>query len=176
MAEEEPLELDTRKRIYDYILDIPGAHFRDIHRKLGISTGVVEYHLKYLQDKGMVTARAEGRYKRYYIEGTIGSEDKTLMAILRQEIPRRILTHVLLNPGTTHKQLQELFKISASTLSFHLSKLTRGGILQQHRVGRQNEYFVENEDEIARALISYRKSFLDEVVDNFVDAWEELHP
>lgn len=176
MTDDAPLELDTRKRIYDYILEVPGAHFRDIHRKLSIPTGVVEYHLKYLQDKGMITARSEGRYKRYYVEGTIGSEDKALMAILRQEIPRRILAHLLLNPGTTHKELRNLFQISASTLSFHLSKLLRGGILSQERSGRQNEYRIINEDEIARALISYRKSFLDEIVDNFVDAWSELHP
>jgi predicted transcriptional regulator len=124
----------------------------------------------------MVVARTEGRYKRYYIEGAIGSQDKDLMAILRQEIPRRILAHVLLNPGTTHKELRELFKISASTLSFHVSKLTRSNILGQQRSGRKNEYYVINEDEIARALISYRKSFLDDVVDSFVDTWSELHP
>lgn len=176
MEDDAVLELDTRKRIYEYILEVPGAHFRDIHRKLEISTGVVEYHLKYLQDRGMITARAEGRYKRYYVEGQIGSKDKNLMAILRQEIPRRIVAHVLLNPGTTHKELRELFDISASTLSFHLSKLTRNEILEQRKSGRQNEYRVINEDEVARALISYRKSFLDEVVDNFVDVWTDLHP
>jgi predicted transcriptional regulator len=176
MPEEDHLELDTRKRIYHYILDIPGAHFRDIHRKLEIPTGVVEYHLKYLQDKGMISARTEGRYKRYYVEGTIGSRDKDLMALLRQEIPRRIIAHVLLNPGTTHKELRELFEISASTLSFHIKKLVHNNIVTQNRVGRQSEYFIIDEDEVARALISYRKSFLDEVVDNFVDAWSELHP
>ena len=176
MPEKEVLELDTRKRIYQYILDTPGAHFRDIHRKLEISTGVVEYHLKYLQDRGMITARSEGRYKRYYVEGQIGSDDKDLMALLRQDIPRKIIAHVLLNPGTTHKELKGMFTISASTFSFHISKLTRSEILIQERSGRQKEYRVRNEDEVARALISYRKSFLDEVVDNFVDVWTDLHP
>ncbi|UCH89802.1 MAG: winged helix-turn-helix transcriptional regulator [Thermoplasmata archaeon] len=176
MVDDAHLELDTRKRIYEYILEVPGAHFRDINRKLGISTGVVEYHLKYLQDKGLVIARTEGRYKRFYVEGTIDSKDKSMMAILRQEIPRRIIAHVLLNPGASHKELRELFNISASTLSFHLSKLTRSGILAQERSGRQNQYRVIDEDEVARALISYRKSFLDEIVDNFVDTWSELHP
>jgi len=61
----EPLELDTRKRIYDLIDSTPGIHFREISRRLDIPMGVVEYHIHYLMKKDMIIARKEGRYKRY---------------------------------------------------------------------------------------------------------------
>ncbi len=173
---EKALELDTRRNIYEHITAVPGTHFREIHRRLSIPTGVVEYHLKYLEDRDLIVARKEGRYKRYYITGSMGSKDKMLMSLLRQKIPRHILMQLLLKPKTTHKELRKLFSISASTLSFHLSKLLKSEVIEQIKSGRENQYIVIDEDAVAKALIRYKKGFVDEVVDEFVDIWMEIHP
>lgn len=173
---EKALELESRRNIYDHISAVPGTHFREIHRRLKIPTGVVEYHLRYLEDRDLIVAKKEGRYKRYYITGTLGSQDKMLLSLLRQKFPRHILMHLLLNPHTTHKKLRNLFSISASTLSFHLSKLLKSGVIEQFKSGRENEYIVVDEDAIAKALIRFKKGFVDDVVDEFVDTWMEIHP
>jgi predicted transcriptional regulator len=173
---EKALELDTRRIIYDHISAVPGTHFREVHRRLKIPTGVVEYHLKYLEDRDLIVSKKEGRYKRYYITGTLGSQDKMLMSLLRQKIPRHILMQLLLQPRTTHKELRSLFSISASTLSFHLSKLLKNEIIQQIKSGRENEYIVIDEEMVAKALIRFKKGFVDDMVDEFVDIWMEIHP
>jgi predicted transcriptional regulator len=173
---EKALELDTRRLIYEHIELVPGTHFREIHRRLKIPTGVVEYHLKYLEDRELIVAKKEGRYKRYYIIGTMGSHDKMLLSLLRQKIPRHIIMHLLLNPRTTHKELRSLFGISASTLSFHLSKLLKNEIIEQKKSGRENEYIVIDDEAIAKALVRFKKGFVDVVVDEFVETWMEIHP
>lgn len=174
-TEEEALDLDTRKRIYDYITVSPGTHFRELERRLSLPTGVIAYHLKYLEDAEMIIGKIEGRYKRYYVVGKMGSKDKKLMSVLRQEIPRRILMHLIMNPGSTHKALKELFTISPSTLSFHIKKLVDVGAVSKVKEGREHKYFVENEEEVAKALITYKQSFLDSVVDSFANTWLEMN-
>ena len=173
--EDEALDLDTRKRIFDYINASPGTHFRELERRLSLPTGVIAYHVKYLEDAEMIVGKIEGRYKRYYVVGKMGSKDKLLMSVLRQEIPRRILMHLIMNPGSTHKELKQLFTISPSTLSFHIKKLVDVNASRKEKDGREHKYFVENEEEIAKALISYKKSFLDSVVDSFTNTWMEMN-
>jgi predicted transcriptional regulator len=173
---EDALELDSRRRIYEQVEKVPGIHFRELSRRLKIPTGVIEYHLRYLETHHLIISRREGRYKRYFVEGKLGSQDKELLALLRQQMPRRILMHLLLHPKTSHKKLRKEFKISASTLSFHLSKLLTAELINQLKAGRKFQYIVRDAELVARALIRFKASFIDEVVDDFAKTWMEIHP
>ena len=92
---EDPLQLDTRKLIFDLIENSPGIHFREISRRLEIPMGVVEYHINYMLKRDMIVARMEGRYKRYYTEGKIGSKEKRVLAFLRKDVPRAIILFLI---------------------------------------------------------------------------------
>jgi predicted transcriptional regulator len=172
----EALELDTRKRIYQFLEEVPGAHFREIHRRLEIPTSVVEYHLKYMENRDLVVSRMEGRYKRYYVQGAMGSADKTLLSLLRQKVPRRIVMQVALRPGINHRELTDAIRISPSTLSYHMKKLVSKGVIRQAREGRQNTYWLVDETGVARALMTYKEGFMDEAVDSFTEIWLDIHP
>ena len=175
MYNEGVLELDTRKTIYDYISTHPGCHFRELHRGLKFPTGGVDYHLKYMEDKELIVSNKSGGYKRYYIRDTMKSQDKELLGILRQKIPRDIIIHIMLNKGASHGEIKGLFKISASTFSYHINKVVSTGWIYYEKIGRKKRYYVKNADEVALALVTYKKGFADEVVDSFEDAWMEIH-
>lgn len=66
MAADDPLELDTRRRIYRHLQKVPGAHMREIGRDLEIPMGTLEYHLHYLVKAGLLTTRQDARYTRYF--------------------------------------------------------------------------------------------------------------
>ncbi|WP_455392264.1 winged helix-turn-helix transcriptional regulator [[Eubacterium] cellulosolvens] len=174
--EEKSLELESRRKIYEAIEQVPGIHFRELNRRLGIPLGVIEYHLKYLEKSELIVSKRAGRYKRYYIVGKLGSRDKQLLGLLQQPMPRRILMHLLLHPKTTQKELRKEFKISASTLSFHISKLLDTELILTLKIGRKHSYKVADEEAVAKALIRYKEGFVDELVDDFVDTWMEIHP
>ena len=170
------MDVGARKRIFDFVSSSPGCHLRELQRRLNIPLGTLEYHLKYLVDREYLSIRDEGGYKRYYPVGTMRSVDKNILSLLRQDIPRRLVMHLLLHPNSRFGDLAEKFDVAPSTLSFHVTKLLKAGIVSKTRTGRETTYRVENEHEVAMVLIAHRRSFLDVLVDSFVGTWTDLHP
>ncbi|MGA1822876.1 MAG: winged helix-turn-helix transcriptional regulator [Thermoplasmatota archaeon] len=171
---DDPLELDTRKRIFDLIESSPGIHFREIARRLDIPMGVVEYHIHYMIKRDMIISKKEGRYKRYYTEGKHGSREKTVLPFLRKDVPRKIIMHLMLNPGSRHRDLKDQLNVSGSTLTFHLKKMIRKGVLEEKEDEGTKRFYVVDPDSVSRSLIMYKKSFMDDLVDSFTDTWMEL--
>lgn len=170
----DPLELDTRRRIYDLIDSTPGIHFREISRRLDIPMGVVEYHVHYLMKKDMIIARKEGRYKRYYTEGKVGSRDKKVLAFLRKEVPRNIIMHIMLNPGARHRDLKKELSLSGSTLSFHLKKMIKKDVIREEDDDGTKRFYVVDVEAVSKNLLVYKRSFMDDLVDSFTDTWMEM--
>jgi predicted transcriptional regulator len=171
---EDPLELDTRRMIYDLIESSPGIHFREISRRLDIPMGVVEYHINYMLKRDMIVARREGRYKRYYTEGKIGSNEKRVLAFLRKDVPRAIILHLMLNPGSRHRDLKGELGISGSTLTFHLKKMVKKEIIREEEGEGPKRFFVVDPETVSRTLIIYKRSFMDDLVDSFTDTWMDM--
>lgn len=48
---EDSLALETRRKIYNLILNYPGLHEREIARKLNLSLSTLDYHLHYLEKR-----------------------------------------------------------------------------------------------------------------------------
>ncbi|HET6403020.1 MAG TPA: helix-turn-helix domain-containing protein [Candidatus Thermoplasmatota archaeon] len=173
---DDPLELETRRRIYQYVQKRPGAHMREIGRDLDVPMGTLEYHLHYLVKANLLVTRQDPRYTRYFAEGELSRRDKDVLAVLRQKVPRQIAAHLLLAPRSSHGALLEKFALAPSTLSFHLKKLVGTGIVAQEKAGRENLYTVVEPDLVARVLIQHRETFFDDVVDRFAEVWQGLEP
>lgn len=165
------LQLETRRAIFDYIKRTPGAHLRGIEREVHLPFGQVLYHLDYLEKNGLLVAKKDGGFKRYFVKNLVGRQEKHFLANFRHQLPRKITILLLLNPGLTHREILDHFKISGSTLSFHLNKMVENGILSRHPNGNENLYRLEDERTAAKTLILYRESFTDEAVDRFADLW-----
>ena len=149
---------------------------REIGRELDIPMGTLEYHLHYLVKADLLTTRQDSRYTRYFATGGLSRHEKDVLAVLRQQVPRQIAAHLLLEPGSSHGQLLSKFALSASTLSFHLKKLVKTEIVSVEKVGRENLYRVNDPELVARVLIQHRESFFDDVVDRFAAVWQGLEP
>ena len=173
--ENQPLELDTRKKLYRIIEKSPGLHFREIQRRSGIAVGSLQYHLEYLQKRGFLTIQKEGKFVRYYAMRTKKIvEDKDLMGLLRQEQPRHILLFLLQRRFATNEKIAQAVNLSQSTTSAYLKKMLETGALQRRKSGRKTHFSISNKEKIAQLLAQYKKSFLDELVDNFVEVWSEM--
>lgn len=168
---DDPLELETRRRIYQYLQSFPGAHMREIGREIAIPMGTLEYHLHYLVKANLLTTRQDPRYTRYFATGELSRREKDVLALLRQKVPRQIAARLLLDPGSSHGALLESFELSGSTLSFHLKKLVNAGLVSVEKVGRENLYRVVEPDLVARVLIQHKESFFDDVIDRFAEVW-----
>ena len=172
--DEDVLELENRRRIYQLVSKFPGMYLREIEKELGLAMGVLEYNISYLEKKEILTVEREGNRKRYFVGDDISFGDKTTIGILRQEIPRRIVLHLMLNPHASFQEVLAQFKISKSTLSFHMKKLTEANIVGSQKEGRSSFYYVIDPDNTARVILTYKASFLDSLVDRFAEVWGDM--
>lgn len=164
----DPLELGTRKRIFECVRSAPGIHFREIQRRTSLPIGVLEYHLNYLVTRSILVLDRGENFSRYFPGGEMSHEKRRILSALRQEIPRGIILFLLGHPGATHGELLGNFTISGGTLSYHIKKLVGMGVIRVEKVGRESRMTVIDPDKVADLLIVYRRTFIDKLVDDFV--------
>ena len=155
---QDVLELETRKKIYDIIDRNPGIHLSKISQILKMRISLVEYHLNFLEKHELISVDKETGYKRY-------------LFILRQKTVLEIILFLLKNDFSPHKTILENVKVSPSTLSYHLNKLLKKGIVELNRYGENKGYRIKNRDEILSILIRYKPY---RILDGFEDIWSDL--
>lgn len=169
MKKEEILTLEIRRKIFNYILDYPGLHFRELCRQLQIPKSTLSYHLNYLQKRGLLIAKSVGGYLRYYAQQKVSNFDKQVLNLLRQEIPRDLIIYIRLNPDSSRKEICREFGKGLSTIHFQLNKLMKIGILDRIQHKKEIKYRIWDDKSIDKILIQYKKSLLSNVVIQYVD-------
>lgn len=170
------LDLKIRRKIYNHIKDHPGLHERELSRQLNIPISTLDYHLHHLKKRELITTNSEGYNISYYIVGHISKFDKKIISILRQQLPRQIIIFLLINKYSTNKDICNHLTLPSNAVSFHLNKLVKLDLIDRNKIGREMIYSIINQENISDLIIIYRKSFLDDAVDRFVDTWLKLHP
>ncbi len=169
---DESIELKTRREIYDLVLKHPGLHLSKIAEMLKIRISLVEYHLLYLEKNEIFVAVKEKGYKRFYVqESRIGSSEKKILSILRQDVPLRVVLFLLKNPRSSHKEILRNIDKAASTLSYHIKKLVKKDIIDIQVIGKEKGYVVLNEKKIIGIITRYKPYM---VLESFKDVWKDL--
>jgi len=173
---EEAVALTPRDRIFSTIAQNPGLHFREIQRRVGYATGAMQYHIDYLKKKGHIREEKEGKFSRFYaVAGE--SVDSKLMGLLRQESVRRITLFLMDKRKATLQAISKGINLGLSTTGFHMQKLIQTGFVVETKSRGKIFYVLNEKEKILGLLVQYRHSFLDELVDSFIDLWEkELKP
>ncbi len=173
-TKEDVLDLDARRGIIQAVREHPGLHLRALAERLDMPVSTVEYHTYHLHKHGHLTTRDDGGFKSFYPAEGIDRRDKDILYMVRHEAPRRICMHLLLNPGATPKDLKPVVGLSPATLSFHLKKLRAAGLIEEEPAGRTKKLTVADPERVGNVLVTYRRSFLDDLVDRFADTWLNL--
>ena len=174
-ALEKALRVEARKKIYENVNSSPGLHFRELQRRTDLAVGSLQYHLDYLVKVHLVKVQKEGKFIRYYsIRGKQLGEDTKAMSMLRQESIRKIILFLLEKKRANNLKISAAIGLSPSTTSGYLTKLTEGEFVEKKQSGRQSYFCLINPEQMKNILIEHRGSFLDSVVNSFVEIWEEL--
>ncbi len=171
---DDVLELESRRDIFEHISKFPGCYMREVQKVLDMPTGQLEYHLNYMERKGLISGELTGNKKRYYVDDEVNYPDRKILGILRQDIPRKIILILLKGGECGFSEIANEFDVSKSTVSFHLKKMKDRGIIVSRKEGRRKIYSCKDDEKIAQVLITYKSSFLDDAVDRFVETWSEL--
>lgn len=168
---DEAIALTPRDKIYSTIVKNPGLHFREIQRRTNIATGALQYHLDYLKKKSFIREEKEGKFSRFYSLNSRGVNSK-LMNLLRQDSVRKIILFLMNKRKASLHSISKEVNLGVSTTSFHLQKLISGGVvIEKHQNGKVF-FYLKDKESILLLLFEYKESFLDYLVDNFIDVWE----
>lgn len=106
----------------------PGIAFSELKRKTGLATGVVQYHLRKSDE---VIRRKNALLEKGFCGNCIFRDicgEKCIYSILRKEVTRDVLE--LKTSGEKNKEIAEELAIHPSTVTYHVQKLERAGLLQ----------------------------------------------
>ena len=166
------LEVGIRQKLLTLISECPGIHFRDAQRRTQSATGSLTYHLDCLVKAGLLTTVRDGKYLRYYACKERPIEEKGILELSRRKTDRHILLLLLQNEANTNEELSKILSLSPSTISWHIKKLIETNILSVKVEGRKVFYSVNSPELVSAILINYKESYIDKLVDRFVEMWE----
>jgi len=170
---DDRLELESRREIYATIRDAPGVHVRELERRHEYAKGTLQYHLGELERAGLVEAHDDGKFTRYYTsDDAFDSEDRAVLSALRRQNSRRIVAYLAAEGSLSTSGLAERIDRSASTTSWHLSRLAEAGVVEKRRDGREVHYSLADPARVERLYTTYRRSVTDRLLDNLLDVWD----
>lgn len=181
MEKEKILDLEIRRRIFNYIQDNPGLHLHNLARKLNINYNNIRYHLRYLEKNGMIIIKTSNSYSRVY-SSQINIVDKELLNIIRQDAPRYIIFLLYMYGVSSQKELSQNLDLHPTTIQYHLKNLLDKKIIEPaknegryinlnskkakiaDRIPKINEvlYKLKDPESISRVFIMNKKSLMND--------------
>ena len=149
------LNSSTRTLVCSYVLRNPGVHFRGVCGGLGLSVGVVQYHLRQLVSAGLVVACRDRRYKRFFEAGRFTEEEMEVLSAMRNETSREILSTLLETPRTAHRELASSLGVSSPAITWQMGRLKAINLVEAESDRRRVSYAICGEH------LSTVKEFMD---------------
>jgi len=150
--------LTRRGVIYEYIRGHPGSHVRGMARELRLATGDLQYHLLWLERHGFVKTKKNGFYRFVYPTMVFREEQEVLLGVLSQETPREILLCLLQDPEMTQGELARSLGHSQPTISWHMDRLVRLGVVCRKRESGGTVYEIAaNREDVLRFVKEYHR-------------------
>ena len=143
LVREDILAHETRGRVYRFVKDNPGSHFRSILGELDLKNGTLTYHLSTLEKREFIVSEKDGPYRRFFPHGS-RAKDKTFIHGLKKEI----YEFILLNPGMNQKDIGRMLKRTAPTINYHVNNLFNEGLVEIKRKGRETHCFAVNSQNV----------------------------
>lgn len=167
------LDLPTRRRIFDFVREHPGASARTVQRGTALGWGETAYHLDQMRRAGLLHRERGGR-RDFYFPADMLPIDRQLLLSMQSAVERAILVELARVPGRTFQELVGRVGTGKSTVAFHLKFLVALGIVEVDITGATRHYRSRRPDLVLRLYASYRDSFEDRWVDRFSSTWGGL--
>lgn len=161
------------------IRKFPGIHLRGIEREIGMSSALVHYHVKALEEEKTIVSAVVGGYLRFYpreiVTGPRGlaASDQEALALLREEAILHVVLLLLDERELAQKDIAESLALAKSTVSYHVDRLLAKGVVT--RAERDGEKVVKLRDPARLRRLLTRFEPTKAMRDKFSDMWEDFY-
>jgi len=165
MKTNPSLELKKRREIYEFISHNSGLHMRDISRKIDIPFTTLKYHLRYLENKGLLVSRKDGKFNRYFVSLEVSEHEKKILACFRRPTTLYIILMLFITVQCSQKEMSKYLGKHPATINFHLRHMLNAGIIEQVPIDQGVIYKEKLSVTIKRLQVSSEKIYV------FTDPW-----
>jgi predicted transcriptional regulator len=156
IRKDQMLNHSLRDRIFKEIKSHPGVHYRRLMTQLDLKNGTLVYHLKRLEDSGLIHSELDGMYRRYYPEGLslpqstvsdlypVGTATYNYRQYQLSEVQMAIVKVLRNNPGLSQAELAKRLGLSRRVINYHARLLHANMVLRIEKDGRRTRCFVED--------------------------------
>ena len=165
----------VRDEIYKFVTENPGIRYRELLRLVGISNGVLTYHLGILEKSARIRVerKSNNRVSRYFV-ANISNQDSNIIGCFRSKVTRNITIFILRNEYCTFNEIADHLGKAPSTISWHIKRLKELGILEVTHGSERLLYSVTDKAQVDRVLSKYKETFTEKVVDNYTEMIDKL--
>lgn len=141
IARNNILASPVRNSLYTLIRSRPGINFVELAQEMKISRGTLTYHLTLLKYSGKIILLNEhGAISYFENSGKYGDSEQRLMKYLRQNLDKKILLALAINPLMSRMDFEKILGVSGPTVTWHMKRLIDDGILNVQKDGRFSRY------------------------------------
>lgn len=170
-------ELENRSKIFQYILDNPGLHQRELCRQMNIPKTTMNYHLNFLLKKDFIVSKLKGNNNNYFVLNNVGNGDKKFIGIVRNDALHKIILYFLIFIIGSRSSISKTLEKSPNTIGYHLRKLRKEeiieiapfknglvervnkGVMEHNTNTNETMYRLKNAHQIYDLILTNNKSF-----------------
>lgn len=141
---QDVLEHAARRDLYARVQGNPGVSFLELSGQVAFADSTLQYHLRVLEKNEFIACLREGRNLRYFDrqDPRYARDRRAASATLRNGTTAAIVGHILRNPGIAQRDLAEAFEITASTVHWHIQRLSAVGLVATQREHPHTRYYM----------------------------------
>ncbi|MDN7025855.1 winged helix-turn-helix transcriptional regulator [Methanoculleus sp. FWC-SCC1] len=161
ISKKSLFENRTRETILRAVKENPGISLAELEAMAGSTYKNLRYHLDILEKFGMVV-RYESDTLRYFAHaGKFSQDERRMLACLGNRRDKMIIDVVAGNPGISRQEIGSAVGISGPSVSWHVGRLEREGILVRQRDGSTvRHYLADDLLDTYRAITAERRQSL----------------
>ncbi|WP_135302327.1 winged helix-turn-helix transcriptional regulator [Haloarcula amylovorans] len=132
-GDSDPLEHETRQRLFDAVSTDPGVYVTELARETDTHVSTTRYHVRVLVDEGLIQ-RTNENGRSYLFPAH--AENSVSPATVEDGTRRALLSALDRHGSATGGELAEQVSLTKSTVSYHLQRLQEDGLIDRQRDGR----------------------------------------
>lgn len=148
----------TNTILLDHINRSPGIRYSELKRETGIADGRLGYHLKILENlKQIKVSRYPTRKSTRYYTSNKSNGELRIIEYSQSTGAKEIVQLLLHKDQCYFADIAQYTKRVPSTVSHHLSRLKKGGLITQSKNGKHKTYKLKNKGKIVGLMNNFRK-------------------
>jgi len=166
--------LTNYDRVFDFIYNNPGSHFRKIKKELNLSVGTIQYQLNKLEKDGKIISIPHRFYKFYFPNGIFQDYEKEILQVLNNPSLRNVLLFIIEKKNPSKHEIANFLNISYSSVTWHLEQLISYNMIEENRDGKIIRYIIKDDVNYVPEIIKLLKNHYRNIWNSWANRLAEI--